>query len=159
MAERNFFTIFWIFLTFFGFVSVNGQSIMPVQTSNSSAVFNVRYLGTVTNNAPMTYFYARTTTGSTAVRVTVTRLEATEDSPILIIIKRQRSVLSWQIPLILEEKFQYNSTSRTLCPMDNYASGKNLLGESNDMILTSMILIFGAEMLPECCHSPINFFF
>ncbi|KFD55318.1 hypothetical protein M514_03658 [Trichuris suis] len=53
---------------------------------------------------------------SAVVRVTVRSLEASMEKPLLIVVRESKTILSWQLPLLLENKFQYNVASRTLCP-------------------------------------------
>uniref|UniRef100_A0A5S6QL09 SID1 transmembrane family member 1 n=1 Tax=Trichuris muris TaxID=70415 RepID=A0A5S6QL09_TRIMR len=53
---------------------------------------------------------------SAVVRVTVQSLEASLERPLLVVVRESKTILSWQLPLLLENKFQYNVASRTLCP-------------------------------------------
>ena len=108
---------------------VNGETFTEGPMNHINATLNQSYNKQVSNTAPMTFFYAKTTSGSNAVRVTLSSLSATDENPILVIVKRQRSVMSWQIPLVLEENHHYSLTSRTLCPIDNFTPDRPASGE------------------------------
>ena len=57
-----------------------------------------------------------------AVKVQIWSNSAKLGTPILVVIKRHSSVLSWQILLLLQETYPYLVTNRTLCPMKNHVS-------------------------------------
>ncbi|OQV20007.1 SID1 transmembrane family member 1 [Hypsibius exemplaris] len=98
------------------FTVVSSEGIVPLRVDD--AAFDKVYEKDVTYSSPWAYTYTNAS-GSDAIRITVTSLKATEADPILILVKRQQSVLSWQIPLILEDTFHYTTVSRILCPSEN----------------------------------------
>ncbi|CAG2208520.1 SID1 transmembrane family member 2,SID1 transmembrane family member 1 [Mytilus edulis] len=56
---------------------------------------------------------------TTAVRISIKLLNtADEDFPLLFVARQQRGVISWQLPLPLENIYEYEYASRTLCPLD-----------------------------------------
>ncbi|XP_064089921.1 uncharacterized protein LOC135203921 [Macrobrachium nipponense] len=70
------------------------------------------------------FFYNTSQLEKNAVRVTVSSADCDYTNPLLVVVRQQRGVLSWQLPLeppssdvILEE---YRTVSRTLCPVKNY---------------------------------------
>ncbi|KAK7076004.1 dsRNA-gated channel SID-1, partial [Halocaridina rubra] len=70
------------------------------------------------------FFYNTSSLEKKAVRVTVSSPDSDYTNPLLVVVRQQRGVLSWQLPLeppsntiILEE---YRTVSRTLCPVKNY---------------------------------------
>ncbi|XP_042241668.1 SID1 transmembrane family member 1-like [Homarus americanus] len=70
------------------------------------------------------YIYNTSALKTNAVRVTVTSPRSGYAYPLLVVVRQQRGVLSWQIPLepppntqIMEE---YYTVSHTLCPAKNY---------------------------------------
>ncbi|XP_068219053.1 SID1 transmembrane family member 1-like [Palaemon carinicauda] len=70
------------------------------------------------------FFYNSSQLEKKAVRVTVSSADSDYTNPLLVVVRQQRGVLSWQLPLeppasnvILEE---YRTVSRTLCPVKNY---------------------------------------
>lgn len=52
--------------------------------------------------------------------------DATSDLPLIVVVRQDRGILSWQIPLIIEsvnfDPLKYNKTSRTLCSTKYYKS-------------------------------------
>ncbi|XP_037772501.1 SID1 transmembrane family member 1-like [Penaeus monodon] len=70
------------------------------------------------------YLYNATSLKKRAIRVTVSSPESDFTYPVLVVVRQQRGVLSWQLPVepppstrTLEE---YKLVSRTLCPVENY---------------------------------------
>ena len=105
------------------------QVIAPIYVD---AVFNRNYDAEINYSSPLIYQYSEDASGySGALRVTVTSLNATESDPILVLLKRQHAVLSWPVPLVLEDKFQYSTVSRIICPMENvYEPERNRTGNT-----------------------------
>ncbi|KAL1234360.1 SID1 transmembrane family member [Trichinella spiralis] len=50
------------------------------------------------------------------IRISVQSSDARLQWPLLVVVRDTKTILSWQVPLALENKFQYNIVSRTLCP-------------------------------------------
>ncbi|XP_055337875.1 SID1 transmembrane family member 1-like [Paramacrobiotus metropolitanus] len=113
---------------------IRAESLWSTQALNQTATFNVPYYGQVDNRNPIAYHFTRqlNTFYDGAVRLTVGSVDASEEEPILIIVKRQRTVRSWQLPLIMEENHGYSFFSRTLCPLHNHASTEIPLAGSDE---------------------------
>lgn len=58
---------------------------------------------------------------------------ATQDHPLIVVVKKNKAILSWQIPLLVNGDYSgtlvYNSTSRTLCSTKYY---NKLLSSGDD---------------------------
>ncbi|KRY78126.1 SID1 transmembrane family member 1, partial [Trichinella pseudospiralis] len=50
------------------------------------------------------------------IRISVQSSDARLQWPLLVVVRDTKTILSWQVPLALENKFQYSIVSRTLCP-------------------------------------------
>ncbi|OQV21998.1 SID1 transmembrane family member 1 [Hypsibius exemplaris] len=92
-----------------------GQKFVPAE-------FNHTYRGQINSNESMIYAfnYTRLDNETDAIRVTVSSTNALETNPMLVVIKQQLGVLSWQVPLNVERIYPFLTTSRTLCPTINY---------------------------------------
>lgn len=53
--------------------------------------------------------------------MSVTSIHTKPNAPVMTVVRQEKSVLSWQVPLLIDESggVLYNDTSRTLCE-DNY---------------------------------------
>ncbi|XP_066991155.2 SID1 transmembrane family member 1 [Anabrus simplex] len=74
-------------------------------------------------------------------RVQVECVDSNRSFPVLVVVRQQKGVLSWQLPLVVESKgvmYQYERTSRTLCPDNNYylTQSKELRVTSQDVIVS-----------------------
>lgn len=74
-------------------------------------------------------------------RIVVESEDAPPDFPLIVVVKQKKGILSWQIPLQVENKhlvkpLQYHVTSRTLCPAKYY---KKILFDNNDQYVTVSI--------------------
>lgn len=52
-------------------------------------------------------------------RVTVSSYDARREHPVLVVVRQQKAVISWQVPLLVDTRLgdlQFYNTSRTLCP-------------------------------------------
>ncbi|GAU88889.1 sid-1c [Ramazzottius varieornatus] len=112
--------------------------------------FNQTYADSISSASPRMFSY-RQNTVSGAVKVQVWSTSATIATPILVIVKRHSSVLSWQVPLILEEDYEYLVTNRTLCPSRNHVI------DSNGMLPAPVVENFFVEVL-TLSDTAINFF-
>ncbi|KAH3825877.1 hypothetical protein DPMN_127760, partial [Dreissena polymorpha] len=52
-----------------------------------------------------------------AVRITAASPNASQMFPVMFVIRERMDVLSWQIPLVLRDIYEYTNVSRTLCPV------------------------------------------
>ena len=118
-----FFGLFALYLIIQGlFSATTGEIIVPVHVKAS---LQHRYYANVTYSSPLAYSYSDYG-NSGAIRVTVTTLNATEKDPIIVLLKRQYTVISWPVPLVLEDNFIYSTVIRVICPQEN--SGENDTG-------------------------------
>ncbi|XP_074653774.1 SID1 transmembrane family member 1-like isoform X2 [Tubulanus polymorphus] len=52
-----------------------------------------------------------------ALRLYVSSTNASGEYPVLFVVRQQTSILSWQVPLYLQNVYDYYTVSRTLCPV------------------------------------------
>ncbi|GAB1300293.1 SID1 transmembrane family member 1 [Apodemus speciosus] len=83
----------------------------------------------------------------TAVRVHVNSSSDNLDYPVLVVVRQQKEVLSWQVPLLFQGLYQrsynYQEVSRTLCP----SKATNETGP-----LEQLIFVDVASMAPHGAH-------
>ncbi|XP_040836403.1 SID1 transmembrane family member 1 isoform X4 [Ochotona curzoniae] len=83
----------------------------------------------------------------TAVRVHVNSSSENLDYPVLVVVRQQKQVLSWQVPLpfqgLYQKSYNYQQVSRTLCPSE----ATNETGP-----LTQLIFVDVASMAPLGAH-------
>ncbi|XP_019630776.1 PREDICTED: SID1 transmembrane family member 2-like isoform X3 [Branchiostoma belcheri] len=89
------------------------------------AEFTQIYQGSVFNGTEdiYRYTYMQNESSPRAIRVEVKSEGATEDYPLLFVVRQQRGILSWQVPLMIRGIYGYDKVSRTLCPMDHLQVG------------------------------------
>ncbi|BFZ13846.1 hypothetical protein BsWGS_16884 [Bradybaena similaris] len=92
----------------------------PVRTYVEIASFDTIYSGfTVNATTQIMFMYNYTLDNqTTAVRVSMSSSMATENYPVMFVARQQETILSWQIPLDIGDRYSYHSVSRTLCPID-----------------------------------------
>ncbi|XP_071487172.1 SID1 transmembrane family member 1-like [Diadema antillarum] len=112
-----------------------------VQFSSAiNADFNVIYNGTVSSAATMEYTFTHNVSKAEAVRIHFYSPNAETDFPILLVVKRPRSVLSWTVPYIAPNQDTYHYVSHTLCQDDFVTNGTLAdVEEINVVISTSSI--------------------
>jgi hypothetical protein len=64
-----------------------------------------------------------------SVRIIVESQDAISNYPLSVVVKQKQGILSWEIPLLVQNKrllnpIPYNLTSRTLCPSKYYKTIK-----------------------------------
>ncbi|XP_069691138.1 SID1 transmembrane family member 1-like isoform X2 [Periplaneta americana] len=73
-------------------------------------------------------------------RIMIECRDSNRSYPVLIVVRQQKGVLSWQLPLVVESRtnlFEYARTSRTLCPDNNYyAPHHHSTGSTNEVIVS-----------------------
>ncbi|CAH1796745.1 unnamed protein product [Owenia fusiformis] len=91
-----------------------------------SANLGKSYKGFVdeTRETVYNYEFEDEANATSTIRVTVSSVDSSTKYPVLFVVQQQRSVLSWQVPLELENVFEYCTVSRTLCPVHTQ-SGKS----------------------------------
>ncbi|XP_077986005.1 SID1 transmembrane family member 1-like [Glandiceps talaboti] len=55
---------------------------------------------------------------SSAVRIHVNSSNAEGDYPVLFVVRQQKGIMSWPIPMYILSLYKYDAVARTLCPMD-----------------------------------------
>eukprot|EP00058_Branchiostoma_floridae_P013706 XP_002599194.1 hypothetical protein BRAFLDRAFT_64452 [Branchiostoma floridae] len=95
--------------TFVLATSVSETGTQPVSAVHAN--FSLTYNGTVGSGGEVTYIFTYQEPPNTteAVRLHVTSPDATESHPLLVVVRQEDGILSWQIPLRIE---------RTLCPAE-----------------------------------------
>ncbi|XP_023929961.1 SID1 transmembrane family member 1-like [Lingula anatina] len=84
--------------------------------NTQNAQLDTNYVGTVFKGKSHTYAFNVFLNETNAVRIHVeANATASSKTPVLFVEKQQSSILSWQLPLILEHTYNYYTVSRTLC--------------------------------------------
>jgi hypothetical protein len=91
-----------------------GVSTSRDQPDTIDAEFNRTYNGE-TSPGKISVFKYNISAGQVA-RVHVESTAAKEDFPLLVVVREQKAILSWQVPLVVQNLYMYNSVGRTLCP-------------------------------------------
>ncbi|KAF7409688.1 hypothetical protein HZH68_004069 [Vespula germanica] len=79
-------------------------------------------------NSTIEYVFLYPTKNNTLLKTARIQVQsdATSDLPLIVVVRQDRGILSWQIPLIIEsvnfDPLKYNKTSRTLCSTKYYKS-------------------------------------
>uniref|UniRef100_A0A0X3PUV5 SID1 transmembrane family member 2 n=1 Tax=Schistocephalus solidus TaxID=70667 RepID=A0A0X3PUV5_SCHSO len=96
--------------------------------------------GTLGRNESVRYTYKLPSNQtSSAVRVTVSGKNVTKDFPLLAVFKQQMDVMSFAVPLQLNNISSFNTVSRTLCP--SYLSSPHMIRDERvDVELSSGIV-------------------
>ncbi|VDN98127.1 unnamed protein product [Rodentolepis nana] len=116
-------------------------------TSVYGADFSVDYNGTVSLHNPKNYTYnLAPNILSVAVRVDISATNVSKAYPLIAIFKQQANVLSFPLPLIINEKFMYDSVSRTLCPSFIALDSK---GNNSEQIFVEL-----SSATPDESHAP-----
>jgi len=99
------------------FAPVNRQK---VRTRVVDAIPDKIYTRTINSTVEYIFQYSYTLNDDQAISVETRSTDANRENPILAVVRQQRSVLSWQMPFLLETASsgpqEYNGVSRTLCP-------------------------------------------
>ncbi|XP_052228430.1 SID1 transmembrane family member 1-like isoform X2 [Dreissena polymorpha] len=81
--------------------------------------FNTTYNGTTSLDDAIVYRYRTDRLPETvAVRISTFSSNSTTVYPVLFVVRERLNVLSWQIPLVLRDVYEYSYASRILCPVD-----------------------------------------
>uniref|UniRef100_A0A8C6ESV8 SID1 transmembrane family member 1 n=2 Tax=Marmota marmota marmota TaxID=9994 RepID=A0A8C6ESV8_MARMA len=113
------------------------------------ADFNHVYSGVVNLSTENIYSFNYTSQPGqvTAVRVYVNSSSENLNYPVLVVVRQQKEVLSWQVPLLFQGLYQrsynYQEVSRTLCP----SKATNETG-----LLEQLIFVDVASMAPLGAH-------
>ncbi|CAH1273788.1 SIDT1 [Branchiostoma lanceolatum] len=98
--------------------SVSETGTQPLSTVPAN--FSLTYNGTVGSGEEVTYIFTYQEPPNTteAVRLHVTSPDATESHPLLVVVRQEDGILSWQVPLRVEDYYLFNEIERTLCPAE-----------------------------------------
>ncbi|XP_060226446.1 SID1 transmembrane family member 1 isoform X2 [Meriones unguiculatus] len=113
------------------------------------ADFDRVYSGVVSLSTEDIYAFNHTSLPGqvTAVRVHVNSSSENLDYPVLVVVRQQKEVLSWQVPLpfqgLYQRSYNYQEVSRTLCP----SKATNETGP-----LEQLIFVDVASMAPHGAH-------
>ncbi|KAJ6658273.1 hypothetical protein lerEdw1_020545 [Lerista edwardsae] len=105
--------------------SPRSSSAGPPATAAQAAEFGRVYLGTVSRLTEQLYSFNYTSKPGQvdAVRVNVKSDSEELQYPVLFVVRQQKGVLSWQVPLIFrglyQRSYNYQEVSRTLCPSES----------------------------------------
>ncbi|XP_063302405.1 SID1 transmembrane family member 1 isoform X2 [Pelobates fuscus] len=101
-------------------------------TDTKPGEFGKRYTGHVDRNIEELYSFNYTSKPGKvdALRVFVTATTTNLEFPVLFVVRQQKSVLSWQVPLafrgIYQRIYTYQDVSRTLCPTESESKAEPL---------------------------------
>ncbi|XP_019614907.1 PREDICTED: SID1 transmembrane family member 1-like isoform X1 [Branchiostoma belcheri] len=100
-------------------VSETGTQSSPALPAN----FSVAYNGTVGSGEAVTYTFTYQEPPNTteAVRLHVTSPDAIDSHPLLVVVRQEDGILSFQVPLRVEDYYLFNEIERTLCPAEEEA--------------------------------------
>ncbi|EUB62431.1 SID1 transmembrane family member [Echinococcus granulosus] len=116
--------------------------------SAKCAVFSENYTGEVYLHHPQNYTYNLAgNKSSVAVRVNISAANVNETYPLLAIFKQQANVLSFSLPLMINNRFSYNAVSRTLCP--------SFIALDTPDNNTEQIIVELSSSMPDKSHAPI----
>ncbi|KAG8224444.1 hypothetical protein J437_LFUL001397, partial [Ladona fulva] len=115
---------------------------VPLHTNVTEGKFGEHYQFKVNSSIEYTFEYVNVSqlTNRTA-RIVVESINATKSYPVLIVVRQQKGVLSWQLPLIVStysgNDTEYQKVSRTLCPSKYYLiEGKESSVEEESVIVS-----------------------
>ncbi|XP_065840292.1 SID1 transmembrane family member 1-like isoform X2 [Oscarella lobularis] len=111
------------------YLSIHAELSLSAINELHNATIGEAETGNVSSVTPMTYIfqYDLKDLHDKALRVNVTSSSATTENPILFVVRRQTTVQSWTVPLVLH-RTGYASVSRTLCPfrLEDASHGRNV---------------------------------
>eukprot|EP00092_Neocalanus_flemingeri_P006483 GFUD01006987.1.p1 GENE.GFUD01006987.1~~GFUD01006987.1.p1 ORF type:complete len:849 (+),score=138.35 GFUD01006987.1:58-2604(+) len=99
----------------------------PIVVHN--ATLNTTYSSIVNHTTEFLYDfeYTQEEVGDGALRVFVVSDEAETEFPVIVVVRHEKGVLSWQLPMLIQEgaddyelRTEYTAVNRTLCPLTNY---------------------------------------
>ncbi|KAM6474987.1 SID1 transmembrane family member 1 isoform 2-T2 [Liasis olivaceus] len=124
------------------------SSLRPAAAEHA-AQFDHIYAGTVNRGAERLYSFNYTSKPGQVdvLRVTVKSDSEDDQYPVLFVVRQQKGVLSWQLPLIFhglyQRSYNYTEVSRTLCPSESVPEN----GSSEQIVFINV-----ASMAPYNAH-------
>ncbi|XP_052227899.1 SID1 transmembrane family member 1-like [Dreissena polymorpha] len=112
--------LFVFFCLCFCLEQCDGANMMStVLMKLKESQFNTTYNGTTSLDDAIVYRYRTDRLPETvAVRISTFSSNSTTVYPVLFVVRERLNVLSWQIPLVLRDVYEYSYASRILCPVD-----------------------------------------
>ena len=109
---------FLIFIQFFTIAA----SVNDFETRIIDANLNDIYTKVINSSVQFIFHYKQLE--DSGLRIFTQSSEAFENHPLLVVVRQQRGVLSWQIPFYVKRDdtrgyAKYLSVNRTLCPIEN----------------------------------------
>ncbi|KAK2580071.1 hypothetical protein KPH14_012354 [Odynerus spinipes] len=108
--------------------------LFVINIIRAKAISSVPSFTPIVIAADYKYNYNKTNTLLKTARIEV-QSNATSNQPLIIVVRQDRGILSWQIPLVVESThfspLSYNKTSRTLCSTKYYKSSYHNIDEQD----------------------------
>jgi len=105
------------------------------------------------------YFYTEKEVEGGALRVYAVADGSDSEAPVLVVVRHEKGVLSWQLPMVVQEQeegdtllvSEFTATNRTLCPIVNY-QGRQYVQSRADLDpfpTKNMIKIPNGKLVPD----------
>ncbi|XP_063979425.1 SID1 transmembrane family member 2-like [Diachasmimorpha longicaudata] len=132
--------IIWIsLLPIIKALSESSEPPPPLHPQVILAEYGVQYNETLNASIEWVFLYSNRN-NSQGARIYV-ESDASEDEPLIVVVRQKKGILSWQIPLLVERKNgppqAFSKTSRTLCSTHYYKLGRKDL-EDEEFISVSI---------------------
>ena len=108
-----------LFLLFFEFCSAQNAYETQIVPAN----LDVTYTDVV--NSSVMFIFRYNDIVDSGLRVNTVSLDADDAQPVVVVVRQEKGVLSWQIPFFVKRDDSFNyydryySVNRTLCPIEN----------------------------------------
>ncbi|XP_015117063.1 SID1 transmembrane family member 1 [Diachasma alloeum] len=120
-------------------LSQSSEPPPPLYPQVILAEYGVQYSKTLNTSIEWVFLYSNKN-NTQGARIYVDS-DASEDEPLIVVVREKKGILSWQIPLLVERKNAkpqaYSKTSRTLCSASYYKLGREDL-EDEEFITVSI---------------------
>ncbi|XP_071111352.1 SID1 transmembrane family member 1-like isoform X1 [Haliotis cracherodii] len=141
-------------------VSPHGDLQNDFQTHVVDAEFGTTYKEIVDLKSQILFVYNFNVTEglnqTTAVRVSVSSINSTSSSPVMVVVRQRQGIMSWAVPLFIDYIYAYSSVSRTLCPIFHLSGSdteedpqQQIFVEVSSMAVNATPFTFSAERLPD----------
>ncbi|XP_015588840.1 SID1 transmembrane family member 1-like [Cephus cinctus] len=111
---------------FIGFAAVIASTPPSLNPIVYIGTYDKLYNLTVNSTVEYVLLYMEDNESSTGARINVQSF-ATNDLPLIVVVRQKKGILSWQLPLLVQnihtKTLEYNKTARTLCPTKYYQYG------------------------------------
>ncbi|XP_067679484.1 SID1 transmembrane family member 1-like isoform X2 [Haliotis asinina] len=140
-------------------ISPYGELKNDFQTLVVEAEFGTTYREIVDLKSEIVFVYSFNGTKDlnemTAVRVSVSSVNSTRSSPVMVVVRQREGIMSWAVPLFIDYIYAYYSVSRTLCPIfhlpdsDTEDAEEAIYVDVSSMAVNATPFTFSAELLPN----------